>query len=49
MGFYLFILFGAFVVWLMLSSKGQKESFLSFAWIAMLVIGTLNVLYLAIR
>jgi apolipoprotein N-acyltransferase len=42
------IFFGAFLAWLMWSSKGQKESFLSFAWVAMLAIGLLRVAYLAI-
>jgi hypothetical protein len=42
----LFVIFGAaFLAWLMWSSKGQKESFLSFAWIAMVVIGVLDLLY----
>ena len=32
----------------MWSSKGQKESFMSFAWIAMLALGALHIIYLAI-
>jgi hypothetical protein len=42
----LFVIFGAaFLAWLMWSSKGQKESILSFAWIAMIVIGVLDLAY----
>lgn len=43
------IIGGIFVAWLMWSSKGQKESFLTLAWMSMLSIGLLHLAYLAFR
>jgi len=46
----LLIIFGAaFIAWLMWSSKGQKETFLSFAWFSMVVLGALNIIYLLVK
>lgn len=40
----LFIIFGiAFLGWLMWSGKGAKESFLTFAWVAMAAICLLQI------
>jgi hypothetical protein len=36
----------AFLAWLMASGKASKETFLSYAWIGMLLVGAANMLYL---
>ena len=38
-----------FLAWLMWSSQSQKETFLLYAWAAMIGIGTLHLLYLWLR
>jgi len=44
LGFFIFIGI-AFLAWLMFSGKGEKESFLAYSWIAMIVVGSLHFIY----